>query len=180
MSSYCKKVVELVAVLKVILLIISWKRSGKGFEFVSANKCRDPVPNFVVESLDNLRGGVTFCTFPIPRCSVLDLHADSGWCHHIKGFPWNTRSPVGRHDHTVWWERLRGLHLSRVVLIRRWRITGSAARFLELDNKSPSYTEPSASPALVSVCFGCSLSSQWSAWGAAVNDGFVLGSPFCI
>lgn len=54
----------------------------------------------------------------------------------------------------------------------------SVAQFLELDNKSPRHIELSASPALVSVCIGCSLSLQLSAWGGTVNDGFVLSSLF--
>lgn len=57
---------------------------------------------------------------------------------------------------------------------------GSAAQFLELDNKSPWYIELSASPALVPVCIGCSLSLQLSAWGGTVNDVFVLRSPFVL
>ena len=56
----------------------------------------------------------------------------------------------------------------------------SSAQFLELDNKSPWYIELSASPALVPVCIGCSLSLQLSAWGGTVNDGFVLRSPFVL
>lgn len=57
---------------------------------------------------------------------------------------------------------------------------GSAAQFLEMDNKSPCYIELSASPALVPVCIGCSLSLQLSAWGGTVNDVFVLRSPFVL
>ena len=57
---------------------------------------------------------------------------------------------------------------------------GSAAQFLEKDNKSPCYIELSASLALVPVCIGCSLSLQLSAWGGTVNDVFVLRSPFVL
>lgn len=57
---------------------------------------------------------------------------------------------------------------------------GSAVQLLELDNKSPWYIELSASPALVPVCIGCSLSLQLSAWGGTVNDVFVLCSPFVL
>lgn len=74
------------------------------------------------------------------------------------------------------WHRSRRwcFHLSRVVL--EW----TAAEFFPQDDKSPAYIELSDSPALASLCIGCSLSLQLSAWRGTVNDVFVLRSTFVL
>lgn len=108
----------------------------------------------------------------VPMC-------DSARCHNIKGLCSTQISPRTSRPHCQPGEALR----LTPVKSRPHPLMengSSAAQFLELHNKSPWYIELSASPALVSVCIGCSLSLQLSAWGGTVNDGFVLRSPFVL
>lgn len=85
------------------------------------------------------------------------------------------RSPPGHQDHIVSEEKLPPVESHPLPLMDNG---GAAAQFLELDNKSSWYIE--LSPASIPVFIGCSLSLQLSAWGGAVNDVFVLRSPFVL
>lgn len=128
------------------------------------------------------------CTFQIvievkrPNCKVSWFHVwwkimwDSGWCYDMEGDTdllldtMTTLPAIG--------EASTCQESSSSSPDRQWRL-GSTSSLNEA-TEARWYIELSASPALVPVCIGCSLSLRLSAWRGTVNDVFVLRSTFVL